>query len=83
MHAQSLMSLQAKSFKTTCRGFLRREPWRRWRCPCLLRRRDGDQMSRLMFDHMRKKCDAVCEYMREHQPSGRPADVAALRSEES
>jgi DNA-binding GntR family transcriptional regulator len=45
-----------------------------------LRRRDGDQMSRLMFDHMRKKCDAVCEYLREHQSTGRPAaEVSALR----
>jgi DNA-binding GntR family transcriptional regulator len=45
-----------------------------------LRRRDGDQMSRLMFDHMRKKCDAVCEYLLENQPTGNPpADVAPLR----
>ncbi len=44
-----------------------------------LRRRDGDKMSKLMFDHMRGKCDAVCEYLREHQPTGNPrADVAAL-----
>lgn len=46
-----------------------------------LRRRDGDEMGRLMYDHMRKKCDAVCEYLRENQPAGRAADVSALRGE--
>jgi hypothetical protein len=36
-------------------------------------------MSKLMFDHMRGKCDAVCEYLREHQPTNNPrVDVAAL-----
>ena len=44
-----------------------------------LRRRDGDEMGRLMYDHMRKKCDAVCEYLRENQPAGRAADLSALR----
>ena len=46
-----------------------------------LRRRNGEELSKLMFDHMRGKCDAVCEYMREHQPSGRrpAAEVSALR----
>lgn len=45
-----------------------------------LRRRDGDEMGRLMFDHMRKKSDAACEYLREHQPTDRPAaEVAQLR----
>lgn len=47
-----------------------------------LRRRDGEQMSQLMYDHMRKKCEAVCEYLQEHQPVGHvPAEVAALRNE--
>lgn len=31
-----------------------------------LRRRDGEKMGKLMFDHMRGKCEAVCEYVREH-----------------
>ncbi|MES2751939.1 MAG: GntR family transcriptional regulator [Pseudomonadota bacterium] len=45
-----------------------------------LRRRDGDLLSRLMFDHMRGKCDAVCEYLREHQSTEASADVSALRA---
>lgn len=45
-----------------------------------LRRRDGDRMSKLMFEHMRGKCDAVCEHLREQQQTGLPpADVSALR----
>jgi DNA-binding GntR family transcriptional regulator len=30
-----------------------------------LRRRDGDELGMLMFKHIQKKCDAVCEYLRE------------------
>ena len=48
-----------------------------------LRRRNGEELGKLMFDHMRGKCEAVCEYMREHRPNGRAADVSALRSEEN
>ncbi len=30
-----------------------------------LRRRAGDELSLIMFEHMRRKCEAVCEYLRE------------------
>jgi DNA-binding GntR family transcriptional regulator len=33
-----------------------------------LRRRAGDELSLLMFEHMRRKCDAVCEHLAEEQP---------------
>jgi DNA-binding GntR family transcriptional regulator len=32
-----------------------------------LRRRAGDELGLVMFEHMARKCDAVCEYLREHQ----------------
>jgi DNA-binding GntR family transcriptional regulator len=36
-----------------------------------LRRRDADELGMLMFRHMHRKCDAVCEYLREEaQPGG-------------
>jgi DNA-binding GntR family transcriptional regulator len=37
-----------------------------------LRRRAVDELGMLMFDHMQRKCDAVCEYWREQllQPAG-------------
>ena len=30
-----------------------------------LRRRAGEELGTLMFEHMRRKCEAVCEYLRE------------------
>jgi hypothetical protein len=36
-----------------------------------------------MFEHMRKKCDAVCAYLREQQTTAPSADVAHLRSGET
>jgi len=30
-----------------------------------LRRRAGEELGALMFEHMRRKCEAVCEYLRE------------------
>jgi DNA-binding GntR family transcriptional regulator len=47
-----------------------------------LRRRAGEELGLLMFDHMRKKCDAVCAYLRE-QEAAAPVDVAHLRSSET
>ncbi len=32
-----------------------------------LRRRAGDELSLLMFEHMRRKCEATCEYLAAHQ----------------
>jgi DNA-binding GntR family transcriptional regulator len=32
-----------------------------------LRRRDAYALGMLMFDHMQRKCEAVCEHLREHQ----------------
>ena len=34
-----------------------------------LRRRAGDELSLLMFEHMRRKCDAVCEHLADQQPA--------------
>lgn len=38
-----------------------------------LRRRDGEKLGLLMLEHMQMKCEAVCEYVREQQPTGQPA----------
>jgi DNA-binding GntR family transcriptional regulator len=39
-----------------------------------LRRRSADELGLLMFQHMRGKCEAVCEYLREqHQPEAMAA----------
>jgi DNA-binding GntR family transcriptional regulator len=39
-----------------------------------LRRRDADELGMLMFRHMQRKCDAVCEYLREEaQMAAEPA----------
>jgi DNA-binding GntR family transcriptional regulator len=36
-----------------------------------LRRRASDELGMLMFEHMQRKCEAVCEYLREQaQPGG-------------
>jgi DNA-binding GntR family transcriptional regulator len=35
-----------------------------------LRRRDADELGMLMFRHMQRKCDAVCEYLREEAQTG-------------
>lgn len=48
-----------------------------------LRRRAGEELGLLMFEHMRKKCDAVCAYLREQQTAAPSADVAHLRSGET
>lgn len=40
-----------------------------------LRRRDANQLGQLMYDHMQSKCDAVCEYFREHSQA--PAETTA------
>jgi len=49
-----------------------------------LRRRDGERLGRLMYDHMRGKCEAVCEYLHESRLAGDAlAEVAALRGEAS
>ncbi len=40
-----------------------------------LRRRDADELGTLMFKHMRKKCDAICEYLREEAQA--PAEPSA------
>lgn len=41
-----------------------------------LRRRDATELGLLMFNHMQKKCDAVCEYLREQASA--PAVEAGL-----
>lgn len=41
-----------------------------------LRRRSANELGQLMFDHMMSKCDAVCEYFREHSQT--PAEVGTL-----
>lgn len=41
-----------------------------------LRRRDGEQLAVRMFEHMQAKCEAVCEYVRQQQPSAL-AELAA------
>jgi DNA-binding GntR family transcriptional regulator len=38
-----------------------------------LRRRAANELGQLMYDHMLSKCDAVCEYFREH--SQEPAET--------
>ncbi len=48
-----------------------------------LRRRAGEELGLLMFDHMCRKCDAVCAYVREQQAGATPADGARLRSGET
>ena len=35
-----------------------------------LRRRDANELGMLMFKHMQKKCDAICEYLREQAQTG-------------
>ena len=40
-----------------------------------LRRRDADELGMLMFRHMQKKCDAVCEYLQEEVET--PAESTA------
>jgi DNA-binding GntR family transcriptional regulator len=35
-----------------------------------LRRRDADELGMLMFRHMHRKCDAVCEHLREEAQPG-------------
>jgi len=43
-----------------------------------LRRRSANELGQLMYDHMQSKCDAVCEYFREHpQTSAEMASLAA------
>jgi len=39
-----------------------------------LRRRSADELGRLMFEHMQRKCDAVCEHLREQSVAGTVAD---------
>jgi DNA-binding GntR family transcriptional regulator len=45
-----------------------------------LRRRSSDELALLMFEHMRSKCEAVCEYVRDQQQGDSKDDtpVAAL-----
>lgn len=43
-----------------------------------LRRRAGEELGLLMFEHMRQKCDAVCAHLREQQEAALPADISHL-----
>jgi DNA-binding GntR family transcriptional regulator len=47
-----------------------------------LRRRSPDELGLLMFQHMQGKCDAVCEYLRDHQQrelkAAAPLEVATF-----
>lgn len=47
-----------------------------------LRRRAGDELSLLMFEHMRRKCEATCEYLASHQTPDIPAENVALEVQE-
>jgi DNA-binding GntR family transcriptional regulator len=42
-----------------------------------LRRRDADELGMLMFRHIQKKCDAVCEYVREEAQARADSTSAA------
>ena len=42
-----------------------------------LKRRSADELGLLMFQHMRGKCDAVCEYLREQQQTESAREPAA------
>ncbi len=52
-----------------------------------LRRRAGAELGLLMFEHLRNKCEAACECLREagdvliHDPAGEPAPAAGLGGE--
>jgi DNA-binding GntR family transcriptional regulator len=40
-----------------------------------LKRRSADELGSLMFQHMRTKCEAVCEYLREQQQAELPPEL--------
>ena len=48
-----------------------------------LRRRAGEELGLLMFEHMREKCEAVCDYLREQQATEQPAETPRLQSSET